>query len=193
MKTVFFCCLFFLLCAIDGNCQKPFQVISNYKYLTRVDTFNTTVKDIFNAYYLDCVRQHYFHEGLGVVEVVSYKDSLSRNVYALTAILDDRYLDVPTDTYFNMGDMLFLLYKGNPRGLKIKRNMSEAAIAELKTMLEGRTYIRPPKREKWQEFYDGNGHKMRRKSGKIISSGNPWNTVMYIFDNENEYHTLKPL
>lgn len=193
MKTIFSCSVFFMLCAIDGKCQKPFQVLSNDQYLTRIDTFNTTVKDIFNTYYLDCIRQHYFHEGLGVVEVVTYKDSLNRNVYMLTAILDDRYLDTPTDTYFSMGDMLFLLYKGNSYGLKIKKTISEAAITELKTMLEGRTYIRPPKREKWQEFYDGSGHKMRRKSGKIISYGNPWNTVMYIFDSAHEYHTLIPL
>ncbi len=193
MKIILFCSIFFLLYSFKGKCQKPFQVISNDKYLIKVDTFNTTVKDIFYAYYVDCIHQHYFQEGLGVVEVVIYKDSLDRNVFALTAMLDNRYLDAPTDTYFSLGDKLFLLYQGNSLGLKIKKDISEGALSELKTMLEGRTYIRPPKREKWQEFYDGSGHKMRRKSSKIITGGNPWNTVMYIFYNKTEYHTLRPL
>lgn len=193
MKAIFFCSVFFLLCFTSAKCQNPFQIISNDKYLIKVDTFNTTVKDIFDAYYVDCIDQHYFQEGLGVVEVVVYKDSLDRNVFSLTAMLDDRYLDAPTDTYFNLGNMLFLLYQGDSLGLKIKKDISAGALSELKTMLEGRTYIRPPKREKWQEFYDGSGRKIRRKSGKVVSYGNPWNTVKYIFDSENEYHTLRPL
>lgn len=193
MKIIFFCSVLLVVCTFNGNCQKPFEIISDYKYLTKEDTFSTTVKDIFNAYYLDCVHQNYFHEGLGVVEVVIYKDSLLRDVFSLTAILDDRYTDMPTDTYFSLGDKLFLIYKGDTQGIKFNMTISEPAIAELKTMLEGRTYIRPPKREKWQEFYDGTGHKIRRKSGKSFNYGNPWNTVIYIFDSPDKYHTLKPL
>ena len=56
-----------------------------------------------------------------------------------------------------MGGKFFLLYRGNSLGFKIKKDISEGALSELKTMLQERTDIRPPKTAKWQEFYDGSG------------------------------------
>lgn len=173
--------------------QKPGTRIYNYKHLTKVDTFSTVVKGILLDYNADCVHKNYFHEGLGIVEVVISKDSANRDVYALTAILDDRYLDHPTDSFTTVGNQIYLLYKGDSNNRKIKTTISEEAIAELKDLLEGKTYLRPPVKEKWEEFYDAAGRKIRRKAARTFTYGNPWNTVFYIFDTPNTYHTLRPL
>lgn len=178
---------------LEGNCQKPGTRIYNYQHLTKVDTFSAVVKRILLDYSADCSHQNYFHEGFGIVEVVISKDSANRDVYALTAILDDRYLDHPTDSFATVGNQIFLLYKGDSDNRKIKTTISEDAITELKDLLEGKTYLRPPMKEKWEEFYDAAGRKIRRKRLPPIILGNPWNTVFYIFDSPDTYHTLRPL
>lgn len=177
----------------EGNCQKPGTRIYNYKHLTKVDTFSTVVKDILLDYDADCTHRNYFHEGFGVVEVVISKDSANRDVYALTAILDDRYLDHPTDSFTTVGNQIYLLYRGERYDRKIKTTISGEAITELKDLLEGKTYLRPPVKEKWEEYYDAAGRKIRHKKLPPMILGNPWNTIFYIFDSPDTYHTLRPL
>jgi hypothetical protein len=108
--------------------QKPGTRIYNYKHLTKVDTFSTVVKGILLNYDADCTHKNYFHEGFGVVEVVISKDSANRDVYALTALLDDRYLDHPTDSFTTVGNQIYLLYKGDINNRKIKTTISEKLL-----------------------------------------------------------------
>lgn len=186
--------LFFLtLLSTIVYSQDRGQILSNYNNIMLVDTFNSEVKNIFSSYFINCVQNNYFHEGLGVVEVIIYKDSLNRKTYSLTAILDDRYMDHPTDSYYVYSGNIFLLYNGDLNGNKIEKNISNEAINELKDMLKYKTYIRPIIEPYWKEFYDAEGKKVRIKIGKKIIYGNPWNKTNYIFNNEKDYIVIKPV
>lgn len=171
----------------------PFAtVFAQVDSITKIKIMPTEVTAILREYFDECSVTRRFIDNKGIVEVVFYKDSLSRDNYRLTAIIDDRYLDNPPSKYYThpFMDMLFLFYDADMSGKIIYPQLSLRAVEELKRCVGDRVYIRPPKTDRWVEYMDFDG-KMKRRKVFVISAGNPWNTTLYTFFSEGGYKKLK--
>jgi hypothetical protein len=171
----------------------PFSaVLAQIDTLEKLKNKSEEINTVLMEYFGECHSKNYFHQDMGIVEVVYYKDSLLRDNYRLTAMIDDRYLDNPPNKYYTMMDMLFLFYDADMSGKVIYPLLSPLVVEELKKCVGGRVYIRPPQIERWVEFIGTDG-KIKRRKVFFISGGNPWNTTLYTFLPEGGYKKLKYL
>jgi hypothetical protein len=168
-------------------------VFAQIDSITKIRKIPPEVYAIIREYFDECGATRLFFGGKGIVEVVYYKDSLLRDNYRLTAMIDDEYLDHPPNKYFHMFmDQLFLFYDADKSGKTIYPKLTSSAIEELKKCVGDRVYIRPPKIERWVETIGVDG-KIKLRRAIRISGGNPWNTTLYTFLPEGGYEKMKSL
>jgi hypothetical protein len=167
-------------------------VFAQIDSITKIRKIPAEVYDIIREYFDECRVNQYFHEDMGIVEMVYYKDSLLRDNYRLTAMIDDRYLDHPPNKYYHMNmDQLFLFYDADMSGKTIYPQLSPRAVEELKRCVGDRVYIRPPKTERWVETIGLDGKIKLRRAISIRSGGGT--TTLYTFLPEGGYKKLKYL
>ena len=135
------------------------DIFSQVNSLTKLDNLQPPVKKILTEFFSECVRERFFYEDKGIVEVISYEDSLSKENYLLSAVIDDRFLENPPKSYYiNENGDFFLFYKGDQFGNKIKEIISNKSIDDLQKLIGDRVYIRPVKMERFVELNDINGN-----------------------------------
>lgn len=156
------------------------------------ESLPSVVSEILIEYYGECVRERYFFEDKGIVEVVVYEDSLSKNRLHLTALIDDRYLDNPPNQYLKIQDRVFLFYKGDQSGKKIVASVSGNLVTQLKNVVEDRVYVRPVKVERTVEIKGVDGN-IKKTKVMQITFGNGWNSTTIIFEDKERYSKLKQL
>ncbi len=172
----------------------PFNVVlAQIDSITKIRKIPPEVYAIIREYFDECGATRLFFEDKGIVEVVYFKDSLLRDNYRLTAMIDDEYLEHPPSKYFHMFmDQLFLFYDADKSGKTIYPKLTSSAIEELKKCVGDRVYIRPPKTDRWVETIGIDG-KIKRTRARIFSCGNPWNTTLYTFLPGGGYEKMKSL
>jgi hypothetical protein len=185
MKKIIVLILAFFVIAYDSQSQ--------FNSLLKVQNLPQSVKMAFSEYFSECIRERYFHEDKGIVEVISYKDSLLKDNYLLSAVIDDRFLENPTNTYYtNDNGEIFIFYDGDKNGNKLKQTISLTSFDELKKLIGDRVYIRPQKTERLIELIDINGN-IKKTKVKYLIAGNTWNTTRYIFSDDGKYIISKSL
>jgi hypothetical protein len=163
-----------------------------YADLKKIDVISPVISTILREYQSECSRNRFFYEDKGIVKVVVFQDSLNRQVYRLSALIDDRYLDNPTNEYLTIGADVFLFYHGDKEGNEIKNVLKNNEIECLKKLVGDRVYIRPLKADRWVEYQGINNQTLRTKT-RTIYAGNIWNVTDYIFTSESKFETLKQL
>ena len=163
-----------------------------YLGLRKVDSIRVLYNPILNEYWNECQEKRCFFENKGVVKVIIFKDSLHNNCLRLSALIDDRFMDNPTNSYFFINSNLYLIYSGDSLGFELHQLTSKKLKSYLKKIVEDRVYQRPPKIDRWIEIVDLKG-KVKKVRSLNLSLGNTWNDTIYIFDKNGNYTKLKSL
>jgi hypothetical protein len=176
--------LILILLALTGNVHGQSQI------LTKLENIPTLLNTILKDYLTECSTQNYFYEDKGIVQVIAYKDSLGRDNYKLSALIDDRYLDNLTSQYLMIGGDIFLFYEGDSNGNITNKMLNNRLLKSLKNLVQDRVYIRPKKEKRWVEVVDIHG---KIKKVRTIRISNFSNSIRYIFLENGTFEKLRGL
>jgi hypothetical protein len=160
--------------------------------LKNVDSVGVIYKHVLTNYWNECVKNRYFFEDKGIVKVIIFKDSLNNNCLRLSALIDNRFQENPTNSYTFIGSNLYLIYEGDSIGNEINPTKDKKLSKAINEIVQDRVYMRPPKVKKWVETFNLKGQKIKVRA-ITLSSGNIWNETIVIFNKNGGYTEFKSL
>ncbi|MFN3784584.1 MAG: hypothetical protein ACK4R6_11725 [Spirosomataceae bacterium] len=177
--------IFILLIYLD-------KVHGQIPLVKNIDTVGVIYKEVLTNYWHECERNRYFFEDKGIVKVIIFKDSLNNNCLRLSAIIDDRFQENPTDSYTFIGANLYLIYRGDANGNEVNPSKNNKLGKALNEIVQDRVYLRPPNVERWVDSVNSKGQKMKVRAVNL-RSGNIWNEMIFMFNKNGDYTKLKSL
>jgi hypothetical protein len=169
------------------------RVFSQTQTCVEVKITDSTLRTIITEYGASCIRAHFFHENIGVIEMVEFQDTTGRKRLLFQALIDDRYKENPTNTYAKVDQYFILVYQADSLGNKKATVASPELLECLSNEIGDRLYIRPVRKERIVEILNNDGTKRKVKLPKFTATGNIWNAVYFIFDSPTNYRIQRPL
>ncbi|WP_128543956.1 hypothetical protein [Larkinella soli] len=171
-----------------------FKGFGQNKPCAEVEITDLVIRKIIIDYAGECVRENFFKENIGAVEMIDFVDTTGRRRIHLSALIDDRYKEAPPTQFADVNGNLVLIYKGDSNGNKIPASPSEELLDCLSKAVGKQLYLRPVHQpDRYFDIKDFNGKVEKRKAGLTIHGGNVWNEITYIFSSPTEYTTLRSL
>lgn len=159
----------------------------------QVDVATTPQKNVLLSDYIhECRQNRYFFEDKGAVKLIIYQDSDGVTCWYLSAIVDDRYRELPPEQYAFFDNDVILIYQGDsagkPRPIAGDPTSRDGCIQDI---LGSRVYEHSTKKQ-FVFSHDANG-KIQKIPVTRLSGGGLHNDLIIKFNKNGTVSKLIPV
>lgn len=173
MKKIIFPLLLSMI-VFAGYSQKPCQ-----EYI-----LNEQEGVIISQYIMSCVRDHWFVNNKGIVEIRRFVNEKGEKCWYMMAVIDDSYKDNPPTEYaWRNGDLVFFYDGITPTSFAKKQTTpTPELLACLEEVTYDKLYIRPPAKTQYITVF---GKKIINTGRHCL--GNCANDLIVTFHERGDY------
>jgi hypothetical protein len=144
MKKIIFPLLLSMI-VFAGYTQKP---CSEY-------TLNQQEQAIVRQYVMSCIRDHWFVNSKGIVEIRRFVNEKGEKCWYMMAVIDDSYKDNPPTEYaWCTADLVFFYDSIKPNSFAKKQTTpTPELLACLEEVTYDKLYIRPPAKRQYTTIF----------------------------------------